>query len=256
MPKRAPTRRSIKNIHHSPPIPAIYKYPIEIFDEIFSMACTDGGATGRSLSTVSKRIREVSKVFKYQTLLVTQNQLRPLACVLHSLPLDSRRVVHLSILSSFFYHYDRFLDIDKNRVLALVAHSIRILEFTGNYAQLLPPITLPFLQNLNLYGGFKVVKKCPKKACYPALKRFYLNYPSYRVPDGHNLFSPIMRNAPTLKIFKLLCHTFGQYAIEDFLEKPTSLKILLCPCYGSHTGRLKSEIETFTKSYEVITIEE
>ena len=65
-----------------------------------------------------------------------------------------------------------------------------------------------------------------------------------------------MRNAPTLKIFKLLCHTFGQYAIEDFLEKPTSLKILLCPCYGSHTGRLKSEIETFTKSYEVITIEE
>ena len=105
------------------------------------MACTDGGKTGRSLSTVSKRICEVSKVFKYQTLQVKRHQLRPLARILRSLPLDARRVVHLLILSPnsgqpfFVYHnHDRFLDIDKNRVLALVAHSLHTLELMGNYA--------------------------------------------------------------------------------------------------------------------------
>ena len=109
--------------------------------DIFSMACTDGGKTGRSLSTVSKRICELSKVFKYQTLQVKRHQLRPLARVLRSLPLDARRVVHLLILppnsgQPFFvnHHHDRFLDIDKNRVLALVAHSLHTLELTGNYA--------------------------------------------------------------------------------------------------------------------------
>ena len=97
MPKRAPTRQSIKNIRHSPPIPAIYKCPIEISDEIFSMACTDDGATGRPLSTIKKRIREVSKVFKYQTFIVMQYQLRSLALVLRSSPLNTRRDVHLLI---------------------------------------------------------------------------------------------------------------------------------------------------------------
>ena len=57
MPKRASTRQSIKNIHRYPPILAIYKCPIEILDEIFSMRCTDRGATGRLLSTVSLNCR-------------------------------------------------------------------------------------------------------------------------------------------------------------------------------------------------------
>ena len=39
--------------------------------------------------------------------------------------------------TTFFVYrrHDRFLDIDKNRVLALVAHSPHTLELTGNYAQ-------------------------------------------------------------------------------------------------------------------------
>ena len=193
MPKRASTRQSIENIHRYSPIPAIYKCPIEIFDEIFSMACTDGGKTGCSLSTVSKRIRKVSKVFKYQTLRVKQTQLRPLAHVLHSLPLDARRVVHLYILSSnsqqplFGYHYDHFFDIDKNRVLALVAHSLCMLKVVAYHSQLLLPIPLPSLRDLTLCGGIKVEKRTKRgKACYPALECFQLSKFCYM--DEYNLF--------------------------------------------------------------------
>ena len=234
MPKRASTRRSIKNIHRYSPIPAIYKCPIEIFDEIFSMACTDGGETGRSLSTVSKRICEVSKVFKYRTLHVKQHQLRPLARVLRSLPLDARRVVHLFILPPdlgqpfFASQRDRFFDIDKNRVLALVAHSLRTLKVATNHAQLLLPITLPFLWDLTMHSALEVVEKCTKrkKACYPALKRFHFTH--YRFWYKPNIISLVVRNAPTLEIFKLTCHPSCQHEIEDFLEKPTSLKIVCC----------------------------
>ena len=194
MPKRASTRQSIKNIHHYPPIPPIYKYPVEIFDEIFSMACTDGGKTGRSLSTVSKRICEVSKVFKHQTLQVKRHQLRPLARVLRSLPLNARRVVHLLILS--------------------------------------PNSGQPFF-------------------CLPSSW-------SFPCPDEHNLFSLIMRNGPTLEVLKLWCPLARQHGIEYSLEKPTSLKIVVCPCYQSNThwwGNLKSEIDTLARSHEIIIIE-
>ena len=106
MPKRALTRRSIKNMHDSETIPKrtsarlFYTTTLtfhHLTDEIFSMACTDDGATGRPLSTIKKRIREVSKVFKYQTFIVMQYQLRSLALVLRSSPLNTRRDVHLLI---------------------------------------------------------------------------------------------------------------------------------------------------------------
>ena len=178
------------NIHR---YPAIYKCPDEIMDEIFSIACMDGGATGRTLSIVSKRICEVSKVSKYQTLLVNQHQLRSLALVLHSLPLSARRVVHLVIQSSNWQphvqasYYDRFFDIDKNRVLTLVAHSLHMLKVVAYHSQLLLPIPLPSLRDLTLRGGIKV-EKCMKrgKACYPALKCFQLS--KFRHVDEYNLF--------------------------------------------------------------------
>ena len=98
MPKRTLTRRSIKNMHDSETIPkrtsARLFYTTTLTFEIFSMACTDDGATGHPLSTIKKRIREVSKVFKYQTFIVMQYQLRSLALVLRSLPLNTRRDVH------------------------------------------------------------------------------------------------------------------------------------------------------------------
>ena len=212
----------------------IRNYAKTCIDKTISMACTDGGKTGCSLSTVLKRIRKVSKVFKYQTLRVKQTQLRPLARVLHSLPLDAWRVVHLCILSSnlqqplFGYHYDCFFDIDKNRVLALVAHSLRTLKVMAYHSQLLLPIPLPSLRDLTLRGDTRVEKRTKRgKACYPALKCFQLS--NFCHVDEYNLFPLITNNAPTFGMIKLSCGSF--HMIEDFPEKPTSLKIVLCPCY-------------------------
>ena len=232
MPKHTSTRQSIKNIHRYSPIPAIYKCPIEIFDKIFSMACTDGGKTGCSLSTVPKRIHEVSKVFKYQTLWVKQTQLCPLTCVLHSLPLNAQRVVHLYILSSnlqqllFGYHYDHFFDIDKNRVLALVAHSLCMLKVVAYHSQLLLPIPLPSLRDLTLHGGIKVGKHTKRgRACYPALECFQLS--KFFHADEYNLFLSSQIMLPPLEW--LSCHAAHSTRLKIFLKSPLLSKLSSVP---------------------------
>ncbi|GBE77281.1 predicted protein [Sparassis crispa] len=42
--------------------------PVEIHSVIFSLACTDDGTTGRSLSLVSRHVRRVSEPFRWQSL--------------------------------------------------------------------------------------------------------------------------------------------------------------------------------------------
>ena len=46
--------------------------PIEIWHEIFAIACTDGGLTGRSLSLVSKHFHDISGPLKYQSIAITR----------------------------------------------------------------------------------------------------------------------------------------------------------------------------------------
>ena len=46
-------------------------FPVEIWQLIFSLACTDDGSTGRSLSLVSTHFRDISAPFKYQSIAIT-----------------------------------------------------------------------------------------------------------------------------------------------------------------------------------------
>ena len=220
------TRQSIKNIHH---YPAIYKCPNEILDKICSIACMDGGATSCSLSIVLKCICEVSKVSKYQTLLVKWHQLHSLTLVLHSLPLSAWRVVHLVIQSSNWQPhvqascYDHFFDIDKNRVLALVAYSLHMLEVWANHAQYFLPITLPSLWVLTLGSSVRVEKHSKTEAaCYPALKHFYLTIHHY---DSDFNLLPVMGTAPALEVFKLLYCPCCQHAMGSIIQKPKSSSV-------------------------------
>jgi hypothetical protein len=72
--------------------------PIEIWSIIFTFACTDGGVTGRSLSLTSRHVRELSKVVKLQSLMVTEaQQILGLARLLADTPPKYRRVRHLFI---------------------------------------------------------------------------------------------------------------------------------------------------------------
>jgi len=72
--------------------------PIEIWSQIFTLACTDNGFTGRSLSLTSRYIHELSKSVKLQSLSVTKpQQIRGLARLLADTPPKYRRVRYLFI---------------------------------------------------------------------------------------------------------------------------------------------------------------
>ncbi|THH26800.1 hypothetical protein EUX98_g7381 [Antrodiella citrinella] len=74
------------------------RLPVELLLDIFSYACTDGGYTGCSLSSVSKRIRTTSEHVRYQSLAVYgARHIRTLSFRLTSSGPDSglRKVHHL-----------------------------------------------------------------------------------------------------------------------------------------------------------------
>ncbi|EAU90722.1 hypothetical protein CC1G_03991 [Coprinopsis cinerea okayama7 len=72
--------------------------PPEIWIRIFSLACTDDGTTGRSLSLVSGAFNTLSKPFKYQSIALTRSK-RVLSfnAQLDRLPSDDRRVKYLFV---------------------------------------------------------------------------------------------------------------------------------------------------------------
>ena len=92
---------------------AFDRFPSELYGKIFSLACLDGGFTGRSLSLVSKSVSEASKPFKLQCLAIRNlSQAGSLARVLAKLPSHKRRVVHLSVSCDYPQMYTDLLVFD------------------------------------------------------------------------------------------------------------------------------------------------
>ena len=51
------------------PVPAnMNKLPLELLEDIFALACADGGRTGCALSLVSTHIRAASRAIRFHTL--------------------------------------------------------------------------------------------------------------------------------------------------------------------------------------------
>ncbi|KAI0059057.1 hypothetical protein BV25DRAFT_1787962, partial [Artomyces pyxidatus] len=73
--------------------------PVEIWAYIFSLACTDDGATGRALSLASRWIHHVSYPYQLQSLSVTRTtQFEALILMLERRREPSRRpVLHLTL---------------------------------------------------------------------------------------------------------------------------------------------------------------
>lgn len=81
--------------------------PVEILEYIFSLACNDGGFTGRSLSATSKYIRQVSSSSRYHSIACRNaGQTIAFASVLESTPVRLRSVRHL-LLCSYFSDLDK-----------------------------------------------------------------------------------------------------------------------------------------------------
>jgi hypothetical protein len=85
----------------------IFQVPVEIWHLIFSLACTDDGSTGRSLSLVSTYFRDISAPFKYQSIAITDwSQIIAFSQFFCKLPASQKKTVYL-----FVHHPYPFLDI-------------------------------------------------------------------------------------------------------------------------------------------------
>lgn len=83
---------------HSARINMTSRWPDHVWVKIFSLACTDGGATGAALSLTCKHLHSLSTKVKLQTVAVTSDKgLSALCTLLASLPTSSRMVKHLLI---------------------------------------------------------------------------------------------------------------------------------------------------------------
>jgi hypothetical protein len=80
--------------------------PVEIWHHIFSLACTDDGSTGRSLSLVSTYFRDISAPFKYRSIAITHwSQIIAFSQLFCKLPAYQKKTVFL-----FVHHPFPFLD--------------------------------------------------------------------------------------------------------------------------------------------------
>ena len=86
--------------------------PVEIWHNIFALACTDDGYTGRSLSLVSTYFHDISALFKYQSLVVTHwSQIIAFSKIFCQLPASQRKIKYL-----FVHHPYPFLDIQGHQI--------------------------------------------------------------------------------------------------------------------------------------------
>ena len=83
-------------------------FPVEIWHLIFSLACTGDGSTGRSLSLVSTRFRDISAPFKFQSIAITHwSQIIAFSQFFCNLPPSQKKTVALCV-----HHPYPFLDVD------------------------------------------------------------------------------------------------------------------------------------------------
>jgi hypothetical protein len=178
---------------------------MEIWNQIFTLACTDNGFTGRSLSLVSRYIHKTSKSAKLQSLSVTKpQQIHALARLIAETPPKYRRVRYLFIASPGPYDDesdDREADSEEEgsntsaadaadhdkEVLAAFQHIIRALAPTLTTLHVHFPFyreslflptteTFPSLVELTLYGPYSI--ELPSLSdhppLFPSLRRLHL----------------------------------------------------------------------------------
>ena len=161
------------------------------------MACVDNGFTGRSLSEVSRYVKDVSIPYKYQCIAVDRKRIRRLTAVLKKLPPNSRLVRHLFVWSSGTCGEEgRFFETDKNRLLIIVAPTLLSLDVSFDYVSIALTFPLPSLVDLTVHGNMSMTKptKCTL-ACYPSLRRLHWAASS-GCPPGAGFLALVQKTAP------------------------------------------------------------
>ena len=221
--------------------------PTEIWNQISSHACTDSGSTGRSLSLVSKFIREASAPFKLQSiaahgskqfislnklLLATPPHLRRtrylfISAILPTLP-PRRGLSRLLPARKASEAYPRWAEKDAGEITSAfssiikqVAGSVEILYFEipiFHFRPLDPTLSFPRLEEVTSNCFFGSQAPCevagqPKVTICPKLRRWHFtHYPlSTWAWIGDDVIGTIRLIAPCITHvrFSDLYHPFG-----------------------------------------------
>ncbi|KAH8073379.1 hypothetical protein BXZ70DRAFT_747504 [Cristinia sonorae] len=175
--------------------------PVEIVDDIFSRACTDGGLTGCSLASVSKAFHAVSLPHRFQSISVhSAAQIDRLLQRLEDTPHELRRVKHLYVnLPSIESISETRLPPTNacriERILCLIASDLEMFALCSveNWESLLP-VELPALRELTIYASVSA-SAFTHSLQAPRLERLHIaSYHS--LPD--NIDACITRIAPKL----------------------------------------------------------
>ncbi|KAJ7581487.1 hypothetical protein C8J56DRAFT_960157 [Mycena floridula] len=166
------------------------QFPVEIWNAIFSLACMDDGTTGRSLSLVSKFVRESSKLVKLQSLAVVgYKQLLDLASLLEATEPSLRHVKYIFIspqssrttasdpkalniqYASREAAYNAF-----ERILCAISSTVEVIHAFFIFYREFPllPVSLPHLEELSLHGPLEGAPSIDTTVQFPALQHLHL----------------------------------------------------------------------------------
>ncbi|KAI0631427.1 hypothetical protein C8Q77DRAFT_1218919 [Trametes polyzona] len=189
--------------------------PLELHAQIFAFACTDDGSTARSLSLVSKYVREVAAPYRFQSLAISgMEQMSELVTRLEATPPHLRRIRHLflsdwthaqtkeRIVRTSEEAQDRYL-LEKTlalRILAAAAPTIETLAVLVACPYTGPPLlgalfstAMPCLTELSVHG-FYPFPHTPNTM--PRLERLRLS--GNRNPNGLFEFGALDSACPSL----------------------------------------------------------
>lgn len=171
--------------------------PAEICNEIFSYACMDNGCTGRSLSMVSRYIRESSKTSKLQSLsVIGYEQLISLASTLENTHPTLRNVRYIfisahvrrtesdpkAITLEFSRRKSAYTAFE--RILTAISKTVQVLHAFFIFFRPFPllPISMPVLHELTFHGPLEGQAAADQAIQFPTLRHLHLTsfyYPKY-----------------------------------------------------------------------------
>lgn len=241
---------------------AMESLPIELHSQIFELACTDDGTTARSLSMVSRYVREVSQPFALQSVAVSGlSSLAGLVEKLETLPSRKRRVRKLfisdwtrkeAVLEAIL---SRDIDMDRyeverltiTRLLNLVSSTIESLSFiiycpynSTRLTGYLFSLKLPLLEDLSVCGFYPFPSS---KSNLPNLRRLHLS--GNRNPHGLFHTSNLQAALPKLEHLRVS----GLVSAASFAEE---LRDAISP--ASQAERTSRFSVTLPSSLDCITI--
>ena len=232
------------------------RYPTEIWQRIFFLACTDGGRTGRSLSLVSKYIRDVSKPYKLQSMAINNvDQAKSFIRLLYGIPTELRRVSQFAI-SDYKNHlsFDEYIARERSKSPILGQISTAMSRIAPKFARRHKAEEMRRrFRETNLERDAAILRALPiiLVIISPTLERLDINLKISTVPSN---FMPASQ--PSLSLLTSLtlgCGFEGSFSVilDDILSSISgslpSLKYLDLSRFRSYTIAIRSASDVYAQ---------